>query len=501
MGELFVLAALLGRPASAPTSIALAAAIMTGINPLVVQDISFQLSFAAILGVIYIAPILQTHGQELLQRAGIEAEAGIASALVESMSVTIGAVLTTTPLIALQFGRVSMIAPLPNLLLVPEYPLIVVSAALAALATLVWAPLGEVAGWFAWVALTYMVQVVRFFASLPLASLEFDGFGRWHAAAAYAALAAFVWWFARRRAIDEPAPARRPGVAIAMRPAWVVAGGLAIVAGSFWWAALQGEARGRLTVEVLDVGQGDAILIETPDGQHILVDGGASGLALEQRLGEELPFWERTIDLVALTHPQQDHIGGLIDVLRDYDVDEALGTPMVASSAAYQEWRALIASKQIPYHEALAGESIDLGSGATLRVLGPDAGSFASSDMNDTSLVLKISWDSVSFLLTGDIQSFGEAALIDSGADLQATALKVPHHGSITSSTAAFLDAVQPQVAVVSVGANNPYHHPSPDVIDRLQDYGSLVQRTDEEGTVSMSTDGQHLWIETQRGP
>ncbi len=501
MGEVFVLATLLGRPASASASIALAAAIMTGLNPRVVHDVSFQLSFAAILGVVYLAPPFQAHGEALLRR-GIEAEGGIAGALVESLSVTAGAVLATAPLIALQFGRVSLIAPLPNLLLVPEYPLIVVSSALTALATLVWAPLGEVVGWFSWLTLTYMIETVRFFAGLPAASLQIHGFGRWHAAITYASLAVFIWWLARRRPAEAvPAQRQRVSAPIAVRPAWLLAGVIAIAAGCFWWAASQGQARGRLTVDVLDVGQGDAILIETPDGQHILIDGGASGLALEQRLGEELPFWDRTIDLLALTHPQQDHISGLIDVLQHYNVRQAVGTAMVASTAAYQEWRALIADEQIPYHEAMAGESIDLGGGATMLVLGPDAESFASANMNDTSLVLKISWDNVSFLLTGDIQAFGEGALLDSGADLHATVLKVPHHGSGTSSTVAFLDAVQPQIAVVSVGANNPYHHPSPIVIDRLAQDGSMVLRTDQEGTVSMSTDGEHLWIDTQREP
>jgi competence protein ComEC len=500
MGELFVLATLLGRPTSASTSIALAAAIMTGLDPQVVHDVSFQLSFAAIVGLVYLAPSLRAQGAAFLRQMGIEAEGGLAGALLESLSVTAGAVLTTAPLIALQFGRVSLIAPLPNLLLVWEYPLIVVSGTLTALATLAWAPLGEVTGWFSWLTLTYMIETVRFFARLPLASMEVRGFGRWHAAIMYAAIAAFAWWLARRP--REPKSRTQPSSApLTVHPRWLVAAVLAIVASCFWWAALQGEARGRLSVDVLDVGQGDAILITTPDGRHVLVDGGASGLTLEQRLGEELPFWERTIDMVALTHPQQDHISGLIDVLQRYNVREVLATSIVATTAVYQEWRSLIADGHIAYHEATAGESIDLGGGASMHVLGPSAESFTSAQMNDTSLVLKVSWDNVSFLLTGDIQAFGEGALLDSRADLHATALKVPHHGSSTSSSAAFLDAVQPQVAVVSIGANNPYHHPSADVIERLQADGSLVLRTDQAGTVSMSTDGEHLWIDTQRAP
>ncbi len=498
MGELFVLATLVGRPASAPTSIALAAAIMTGLNPQVIHDVSFQLSFAAILGLVYLAPSLQTHGAALLRRWGIEAgEGGVAGALLESLSVTAGAVLSTAPLIALYFGRASLIAPLPNLLLVPAFPLILVSSALTAVTTAIYEPLGQVIGWFSWLTLMYMVETVRFFARLPLASLQIGGFGRWHAAIAYLALAAFAWWLARRRpsATEQP---RRTTAPRSLRPIWFVAGGLAVAAACFWWAALQHQG-GRLTVRVLDVGQGDAILIDTPDGHHVLVDGGASGLTLEERLGEALPFWERTIDLVALTHPQGDHISGLIDALERYDVREVLASPVVASTAAYQEWRALIADEQIPYYEAQPGNRIDLGGGATMRVLGPGPKAFASGKINNESLVLKLTWHNVSFLLTGDIEAGGEQALIDSGVDLHSTVLKVAHHGSDTSSSPAFLQAVQPAVAIVSVSANNPYGHPSPSVMSRFD--RSLVLRTDQEGTIQLSTDGEHLWIEPERAP
>ncbi len=500
MGELFVLATLFGRPTSASTSVAFAAAIMTGLNPQVVHDVSFELSFAAILGLVYLTPSLQTHGAELLRRWGIESgEGGLAGALLESLSVTAGAVLSTAPLIALYFGRVSLIAPLPNLLLVPAFPLIMASSALTAITTVIWEPLGQVVAWFSWLTLTYMIETVRFFARLPLASLSIDGFGRWHAAVAYLTLASFGWWLSRRSPLTTGQPQRTatPTPRL-LRPAWLVAGGLAVAAAIFWWAALQHEG-GRLTVSVLDVGQGDAILIDTPDGHHVLIDGGASGLTLEQRLGEALPFWERTLDLVALTHPQGDHISGLIDALQRYDVREVLASPVVASTAAYQEWRGLIADEQIPYYEAQRGDSIDLGSGATMRVLGPGADTFASGQVNNESLVLKISWHNVSFLLTGDIEAGGEQGLLDSGIDLHSTVLKVAHHGSATSSTAAFLQAVQPAVAVISVGAHNPYHHPSPSVLSRLG--RSLVLRTDREGTITLSTDGDHLWIEPERTP
>jgi competence protein ComEC len=191
-------------------------------------------------------------------------------------------------------------------------------------------------------------------------------------------------------------------------------------------------------------------------------------------------------------------MNGLIDALDRYDVREVLASPVDSDSPAYDEWRARIDRQAIPYHEAQPGDWIDLGNGATLRVLGPSTAALASSNVNDASLVLKLTWRDASFLLTGDIETAGEAALLRSaGAEgLRSTVLKVPHHGSKTSSSLAFLRAVQPAVAVVSAGESNPYGHPAPDVIDRL-DASSLVVRTDQHGTVRLTTDGERLWIDT----
>ena len=498
MGGLFVLATLVGRPSSAPTAIALASALMTAWNPLVVQDVSFQLSFAAILGLVYLTPVFQALGADLLRRWGIETgEGGVPAFVLENTAVTTGAVAATLPLIALNFGRVSAVAPLSNLLLVPAFPLILGASALTAAAGAIWEPLGQATGWLAWVVLTYMIELARFFADLPLASFEVAGFGAGHAAALYLALAAIAWWLAQRRPAAKPTLS--PSAGLRLRPIWLLTGGLALAVVLVWWAALSGGGD-RLTVSVLDVGQGDAILVETPGGHRVLIDGGPSGQAVTEALGEALPFWERTLDLVVLTHPQEDHLAGLIEVLERYDVRQVLATPLEADTAAYREWRELIRRQQIPYHEARPGLWIDLGGGATLRVLGPGEKALASSDPNDASLVLKLVWGEVSFLLTGDIEIDGEEALLSAfGGDggLRSAVLKVPHHGGATSSSSAFLRAVRPAVAVVSVGEDNRFGHPSAAALDRLS--GALLLRTDQHGTVRLSTDGERLWVAVER--
>ncbi len=498
MGSLFVLATLVGRPGSALTSITLAAAIMTGWHPFVIEDVSFQLSFAAILGLVYLTPMLQERAADLLRSWDVgTTEGGLAGGILEGMVMTAGAVMATLPLIALNFGRVSAVALVSNLLLVPAFPIILGSSALTAAAGVLWEPLGHATAWFSWAALTYMIEIARFFAAIPLASFHVSGFGAGHAAAAYLALAVFAWWLSRPR--FDPATASTPERTVTggfgLRPVWLLGAGFALFAALSWWAALGGSG-GRLTVNVLDVGQGDAILVETPDGRNLLIDGGASGQAVTEALGRELPFWEHTLDLVALTHPEDDHLAGLIDVLERYDVKQVLATPREADTAAYEEWRELIRLEDIPYHEARVGDRVDLDDGATLRVLAPDEEMLAGGEPNDASLVLKLTWRQVSFLLAGDIEALSEEALLDSKADLRASVLKVPHHGSRTSTGAAFVRAVQPAVAVVSVGEENTFGHPARAVLDRLG--GSLLFRTDQHGTVRLSTDGERLRVQPE---
>ncbi len=510
MGALFVTATLVGRPASAAIPIALAAAVMTALDPLVVHDVSFQLSFAAVLGLIYLAPAFESFGAGVLRSMGIEPlESRSVSFLVEGLAITAAAIAATEPLIALHFGRVSLIAPLANLPLVAAFPLILVGSGITAVATLIWEPLGELAAWPTWLLLTYMTETVRFFAGLPAASVSIEGFGRWHAALIYSALAVLGWRTAHRplavqSGVPLETPTRATGVPRAtlkrgplIRPYWLVATGLAIMCALTWNAAL-GSSGGRLTVTVLDVGQGDAILIETPSGRTAIVDGGASGLVLAERLGEELPVWERSVDVAMLTHPQEDHVGGLIELLKRYDVRRVIASSYGTNSAAYVEWRQRIDAEQLEYSEATAGSRINFGDGVAADILWPPRDLARSVDLNNTSLVVKLTWGNVSFLLTGDIESDAERALLASGIDLHATVLKVAHHGSSTSSTAEFLDAVNPNLAVISVGANNPYGHPVPSVVDRLEDE-SIVLRTDQHGTVRLQTDGRKVWVEANR--
>ena len=510
MGGLFLLATLVGRPGSALTAIVLAAALMTAHHPLAVHDVSFQLSFAATVGFVYLSPAVQARTRQALAPlvgSPERLQVGIASATVENLAVTLSAMAATLPINALNFQRVSLVAPLANLLVLPAFPLMLLLSGLDAAAGAVWGPLGEIGAWAAWPLLAYLVAVARGLADLPLAALEVPGFGMAHAALLYAAIALLAWWvqpvrpgrvlMARVLALAT-APTHRAAAPLRLVPTPYLAGGLALAAGLLWWAALT-PSSDRLAVTVLDVGQGDAILIESPAGHRVLIDGGPSGRPVTEALGTEMPFWDKRLDLVVLTHPEEDHLNGLVTVLDRYDVGRILASPVESDSAAYDVWREAVEREGAPYDEAAPGDWFDLGRGARLEVLGPSPNLIEGEDvsLNDSSVVLRLTWGEVSFLLPGDLESAGEDALLDQGGELRSTVLKVAHHGGADATGDAFLAAVRPAVAVISVGEDNWFGHPSPQVLERLA--STLVLRTDLNGRVRLSTDGQRLWVEVER--
>jgi competence protein ComEC len=275
-------------------------------------------------------------------------------------------------------------------------------------------------------------------------------------------------------------------------PAFALASMLA--AGFVWWGALQPSAD-HLRVSVLDVGQGDAILIEAPSGARVLVDGGPSGALITQALGEVMSPGERRIDLMVLTHAQDDHVTGLIEVMERYDVRGVLWNGQAGETAAFRALSEAMTGQALPVAIAQAGQVVELGDGAYIEVLHPQPALLVGTedDLNNNAVVLRLVYGEVSFLLTGDIEVDGEKAILDAGHDVSATVLKVAHHGSDGATTQPFLDATAPSIAVVSAGAGNPFGHPSPSL--RLRLSGVPLLRTDLNGTVSFETDGTHLWV------
>jgi len=252
-----------------------------------------------------------------------------------------------------------------------------------------------------------------------------------------------------------------------------------------------------LKVVFFDVGQGDSIFIETPFRKQILIDGGPDKSVLA-KLGEAMPFYDRTIDLVVLTHPDSDHLTGLVGVLEYFKVGHILVSGFEGDSATYEQWEKIIEEKKISLTLAQAGQQIIFPSGAVLEILWPEQSRIAAiSKANDASIVSRLIYGEMEILLTGDIEKKTENILLGGKLILKADILKAAHHGSKTSTSEGFLNIVSPEAAVISVGEDNRYGHPGQEVLTRLED--AAVYRTDKNGDIKILTDGKIFGIITER--
>jgi len=260
------------------------------------------------------------------------------------------------------------------------------------------------------------------------------------------------------------------------------------------FTAIETGARtdGLLHVYFLDVGQGDAQLIEF-EGKQVLIDGGPDGKVLSE-LGQVMPFNDRSIDLVILTHPDADHINGLIKVLGRYEVANILENFLENhKSPAYREWNKLKIDSTVM--QAVSGQIIDLGGGAYIKVLYPIAGSSQQAKTNNNSIITMLVYGDNELLLTGDTEARVERELIGREINIDADLLKVAHHGSKTSTTDEFLDSVTPEIAFIQLGEDNNYGHPHPTILERLQSRAIKYYRTDTDGMVELILDGQNYKI------
>jgi len=263
-----------------------------------------------------------------------------------------------------------------------------------------------------------------------------------------------------------------------------------------WSVALEGQRDGLLKVYFLDVGQGDAIFIETPSGNQMLIDGGPTDMILS-RLGDVMPYYDTSIDIVALTHPQDDHLTGLIPVLKKYDVEMFIHPGAVGTSASYRELERVMGGLDMKNVEAAAGMRIHLDDEVYMDIYAPYEKGRESDNLNEIMLIGKLHFRDASLILTGDAEKIDEINLASSNADLESDVLKVSHHGSKNSSTALFLERVSPQLAIISSGVNR-YGHPHADAIERLRAAGAEVRRTDQEGTITLVSDGNAFLVVRQ---
>ena len=467
------LASVTGRRTPGWVYLLYAVATMLAVDPRLARDIAFQLSATATAGVMVIAPPLRDAVFAHLPRSA----EGWRAALVEAAATATGAALAVLPVQASAFGRLSPWSVPANILVAPLYE---ASFAVAAVAACVgWiAPIAHPLGLVARFAPMGFLVLVRLLARLPGVDIPIEA-PLLVGALFYAVLGGATWFIARTATSGAPAlaPGRTGGLAGTVA--------LAATAGGLWFAVLTPRPA-LASVTVLDVGQGLAVLVEDA-GRRVLVDAGPPDGAVLRALPRVSAGG--ALDLVVVSHADADHAGGVSELARRVGVGEVRAA------------RGIEIPGRVPHEDIDIGDRIRVSPRVTIEVLAPPVVTLpaAIDSRNDAGLVLLVRVGDRRILLPADIERAGEQWLVTSGLDLRADALVVPHHGSTTSSTRAFLDAVQPRVAVVSVGARNPYGHPSTEVLAR---YGAAgMYRTDESGDVMLRSDGDHLWVATQHAP
>ncbi len=398
---------------------------------------------------------------------------------VELFLVSLAAFLGTLPFTILYFNRLPNFSLFANLLIVPLSFGGLASAMVASVLNLLIPPLAEMYQAAAWFFLHILIETVKWASQLPLAFKNIYQFSMQYALFYYAGLLFLVNLKQKRT--------RR----------WFIIY-LLILTNLFVWRSIVHEDD-ILTVTYLDVGQGDAVLVAFPDGLHALVDGGPRSLSYDAGKWVIEPYLKRQgirdIDVMILSHADSDHLGGLPHLLRRFPVHEVWDNGDHKDTELYREYLGLIDSLNIRHRIMRAGEVLDEFAPVHIFVLHPTERFLEGEKVsaNDGSLSLRISYGQVDMILAGDVEEDGEWRIARFGKLLESEILKVNHHGSRTSSTQKFLNLVQPQLAIISVGELNKFDHPHPEVLHRLRAIGAKVLRTDQHAAVILKTDGEEI--------
>ena len=473
MAALFLAGRQLDRQTDTVNILAVAAIVILLIWPSALFDLSFQLSFLATYAIITGYPRMK----ELLPERISRSEKWWARWLRDGLLVSVAAQFGALPVVAVTFYQVSWMSAVANLFI---GPLVFLNTTFGVLTALTGPLAIEIARLFSAanaVVLFAMIHLSKAFSGVPSALVEVPAPSTLFFASFYGAGLLLLWK-------PDGVRARRARQGL-----------VALCLLLFCYNLLPDRS---LRITVLDVGQGDAIFIACPNGHTLLVDGGARTPFYDAGARVILPFMRakgyRRVDTIIVTHPDLDHYGGLRAVVESVEVGEVLSSGVGSDSGSYRAWREAVDRQGIPYRAVAKGDTLSALGGVRGLVLHPDPlflSGTAKPNSNEVSVVLRLSFDAFSMLLTGDIEENGEAATVRRPSMLKSTVLKSPHHGSRSSSGTAFLNAVDPEAVAVSAGRFNNFGHPSPEVIERYRRRGAEVFRTDEGGAVMIRSNGR----------
>ena len=478
MGGAAFLGLVLGRERDAQRILLITGILMLLLSPLLLFHISFQLSFLATAGLLFLAPIFREHLHRL------------PSFIAGSLAITISAQLATLPILAWYFNQLSLSALLANLVVVPLVELVIVLGLFGGVAAFIFPMLGLFVFSFDSLLLGGTFELTRFIALLPAAQVWVPSIGVGWGLCYYGVLVLMIL----------PPDNRGIFFSYVGRYRYALGGTLiTLLAALFFRYAVHPD---EMTVHFIDVGQGDCALVVTPHGHAMLFDtGGTRDGAFDIGARVDVPYLLhygiRSVDYIFLSHAHEDHAAGagailtMLPVQHVFTADE--GTAAYARSMRMGDGNPLL----LKFSRIEAGQTVVLDGVTVETIYAPDYDPANHATGNEVSNVYRVCYGEARFLFTGDLVKEHEERMLAAGAAVASTVVKMPHHGSDTSSSEAFVKAAHPLYAVCCVGADNAFGHPRPDVLARYERVGAAILRTDRDGAIVFRTDGRHMTAET----
>lgn len=482
MGSISLLARQLGRRSMGMNALMAVALIMALINPLVIWDVGFQLSFFATLGLILYAEPFSNFTANLIAKISKHDTSVFTRVINENVILTLAAQLTTIPIMAYHFKRISLISFIANPFILPVQPAVMVVGGLAVFTSLIIQPLGQLIAWAAWPFAAYTIRVVEFFDSVPNGTIFLGDSSAWLVTSFYVALLLVTFnWSAIKNRLQSLAGSLR---AVALTLIFAAMFVCMVVL----WRSASTAGDGQFHITFLEVGSADAVLIQTPEGRNILVNGGASTSELSDELGRRLPFFSPKLDWLIIASTQEEQVSALPRVIERYPPDNVLWSGNVQASFSAQLLDKYFAEHEIPVSRAEAGQRLELGDGAFIEVQA--AGPRGS--------VLLIQYGSFRALLPIGV-SEGTYESMEYGNVIGAVdVLLLADAGYAPSNPPDIFENLNPRLVVLDVAAGDPNGLPSEEVLDALAEYSLL--RTDRSGWIDISTDGVEMLVTVEHG-
>ena len=482
MGSISMIARLFGRKQFALNSLLAVAAAMCVWNPLFLWDVGFQLSFLATLGLILYAEPFSNFTSNLITRLTKQESSTLTHIINDNVVLTFAAQLTTIPIMAYHFKRISLVSFIANPFILPVQPAVMILSGLALFTSLVIFPLGQLLAWVAWPFAAYTIRLVELFDRVPHGTIYLGDASIWLVTAVYAALLSITFNWSRLKDMASILGSRVRTVALTAALAFM------FICTILLWRSTASAGDGQFHITFLDVGSANAVLIQTPEGRNVLIDGGSSTTKLSDELGRRLPFFSRKLDWLIIASTAEDDLSALPRVVERYPPENVLWSGNVQASFSARTLDEYFATQGIPVSRAEAGQRLDLGEGAFIEVQA--AGARGS--------VLLIQYGNFSVLLPIGVSEGTLESLEYGNAIGKVDVYLLADAGYAPANPPDMIENLNPQLVVLSVAAGDPDGLPSQDVLDSLEGYSLL--RTDRSGWISVSTDGNEMRVEVERG-